>query len=90
MSDLRPANKLMCPDDDSDEDSDGEGPNAMEVPPPCLKSLNEAISCLGDISDFLENRGYTNEANSSHSLLDDLARLHCASLTKQTSVTDYF
>ena len=52
--------------------------------------LNEAISYLGDISDFLENRGYTKEANSSHSLLDDLARLHCASLTKQTSVTDYF
>ena len=30
MSDLGPANKLMCPDDDSDEDSDGEGPNAMK------------------------------------------------------------
>ena len=78
------------PDDDSDKDSDGEGPNAMEVPPPHLKSLNEAISCLGDISDVLENGGYTKEANSSHSLLGDLARLHCASLTKQTSFTDYF
>ena len=32
ISDLGPADKLMCPDDDSDEESDGEGPNAMEVP----------------------------------------------------------
>ena len=55
----------------------------MEVPPPRLEGLSEAISWLGDISDFLENRGYTKETNSSHSLLDDLARLHCASLTNR-------
>ena len=85
MSDLGPANKLMCLDDDSSEDSDGEDANAMEVPPPRLKS-----SCLEDLCDCLENRGFTKEANSSHSLLDDLARLQRASLTKQTSVTDYF
>lgn len=90
MSDLGPANKLMHSDDDSDEDSDSEDSNTMEVPPPRLKSLSDAISCLGDISDFLENKGYTKEASSSHSLLDDPVRLYCASLTKQTSVTDYF
>ena len=33
MSDLGPANNLMCPDD---EDSDGEDANAMEAPPPHL------------------------------------------------------
>jgi len=46
MSDLGPANKFMCPDDVTDENSDGEGPNAMEVPPPRLKSLNEAMYFL--------------------------------------------
>ena len=86
MSELGPANKLMCPDEDSDdEDSD-----PMEVPPPRLKSSDEAISCLGDICDFLEYRGYTKEANNSNALLNDLARLHCVSLTKQTSIIDYF
>lgn len=87
MSELGPVNKLMCPDDASDEDSDGD---TMEEPAPHLKSLGEAISCLEDVCNFLEKRGYTKEANSSNSLLDDLSRLHCASLTKQTSITDYF
>ena len=84
MSDLASANKLMCPDDDNDVDSDGGDANTLEEPQPRIKSLDEAISCLGDILDFLENRGYTKH---SHSLLDDLARLHCASLTKQTLIT---
>ena len=77
----------MCLDDASDEDSDGD---TVEKPAPYLRSLGEAISYLEDICDFLENRGYTKEANSSNSLLDDLSKLHCASLTKQTSITEYF
>ena len=90
MSDLAPANKLMCPDNDNDIDSEGEDANTLKEPQPRIKSIDEAISCLGDILDFLENRGYTKEANHSHSLLDDLVRIHYASLTKQASITDYF
>ena len=93
MSELGPADKLLCPDDNSDDaDSNDEDATSMEESPPRLKCLDEAISCLGDICDLLENRGYTNEANSSNALLDDLAILRCASmlLTRQTSITDYF
>ena len=91
MSEHGPVNKFTCPDDDSDEDSNDEFPDPMEeVPPSHLKSVDEGISCLGDICDFLEHRGYTKEANSSNALLDSLARLHCASLTKQTWITGYF
>ena len=86
MSDLGPANKLVCPESNSDY----EDANAWEDTSPRLKSFDEAISCLGDICNFLENKGYTKEANSSHSLMDDLAKLHCASLTKQTSISNYF
>ena len=91
MSELLPVNKFMCPNDDSDEDSNNEYSDPMEeVPSPCLKSLDKAIFCLGDICDFLEHRGYTKEANSSNALLDSLARLHCTSLTKETSITNFF
>ena len=54
------------------------------------KSLSEAIACLGDVCDFLESKGYTREASSSHALLDSLASLHCSSQTRQTSITEYF
>lgn len=53
MSEFGPANKLTCPDDDSDE----EDANAMEERPPRLKSLDEAISCLGGICDFVLYQG---------------------------------
>ncbi len=89
--DLDLPTKLTCSDIDSDEDcSDDEDPDPMEVPLPRLQSFDVAISYLGDICDLLEHRGYTKEANSSNTLLDDLARLHSASLTKQKSITDYF
>ena len=88
MSELGPADKLLCPDDNSDDaDSNDEDATAMEESPPRLKCLDEVISCLDDIRDFLENRGYTKEANSSNALLDDLARLRCASMF--TSKTDF-
>ena len=90
MSELGPTNKFTHLDGDSDEDSDDEDSEPIEVPPPRLNSVPEAMSCLGEICEFLEYRGYTKEVNSSNTLLDDLARLHCASLTKQTSITDYF
>ena len=77
MSDLGPANKLVCSESNSDEDSDCDDANTLEDASPHLKSLDEAISCLGDICNFLEDKGYTREANSSHALMDDLARLHC-------------
>ena len=54
------------------------------------KSLSEAIACLRDVCDFLESKGYTREASSSHALLDSLASLHCSSQTRQTSITEYF
>ena len=89
MSELGPAIKIVCPDDDSDVSSD-EDDTIMEEPPLCLKNLDEVISCLGDVCYFLETRGFTKEANSSNSLLDDLARLRCSPLImKQTSITDY-
>ena len=69
MSDLGPANKLVCPESNSDEDSDYEDANTWEDTSPHLKSFDEAIPCLGDICNFLENKGYTKEANSSYSLM---------------------
>ena len=89
MSELGPADKILCQGYDSDKVTDEED----EVDPvelPHLKSLSEAITCLGDICEFLESSGYTKEANSSNSLLDSLAKLFCTSETKQTSITDYF
>ena len=66
MSELGPADKLLYPDDDSDDadtndEDEDEDATAMEESPPRLKCLDEAISCLGDICDFLENRGYTKQ-----------------------------
>ena len=57
---------------------------------PRLKSLSEAVTCLGGICDFLASRGYASEARSSNGVLDSLAKLHCVSQTKQTSITHYF
>ena len=48
--DLGPANKLVCPESNSDEDSDYEDANAWEDTSPRLKSFDEAISCLAEIS----------------------------------------
>ena len=56
MSDLGPANKLVCPESNSDLYEDT---NAWEDTSPHLKSFDEAFSCLGDICNFLENKGYT-------------------------------
>lgn len=81
---------LVPTDVDSSEGSDDEDSDPMEVPLPHFKSLDEAISYLGDIYNFLENRGYTKEANSSNTLSDALARFHCASVIKQTSITNHF
>ena len=54
------------------------------------KSLCEAIACLGCVCDFLESKGCTRQASSSHALLDSLASRHCSPQTRQTSITDYF
>ena len=79
----------MTSDDDSDVSSN-EDNTVMQEPSLRLKNLDEVISCLGDVCDFLETRGFSKEANSSNSLLDDLARL-CYSplIMKQTSVTGF-
>ena len=89
MSELGPVDKVMSQDDDSDEITDYEHEDDLEQLPG-LKSLCEAITCLGDICDFLKTRGYTSEANNSSGLLDNLAKLHCTSQTKQTPITHYF
>lgn len=76
MSDLGPANKLVCSESNSDEDSDCDDANTLEDASPHLKSLDEAISYLGDICNFLEDKGYTREANSSHALWQDFTVHH--------------
>ena len=43
---------LVLTDVDSNEGSDNEDSDPMEVPLPCFKRLDKAISYLGDICDF--------------------------------------
>ena len=58
---------------------------------PKLKNLKEAIQCTKDVLCFLDNNGYTVEANQASQLLDSVHLLCVNSRNlKQTYVTDYF
>ncbi len=50
---------LVEPEDANENGSDEEGD---EPPLPTLKSYNEVIKSLEDVKDFLESRGFFNEA----------------------------
>ena len=68
MSELRPVDKIMYPDDDSDEVTDDEHEyNPVNLLR--LKGRSKANIYLGDICDCLESRGYTSEAKSSKGLI---------------------
>ena len=69
------------------EDTDEDEADPVELPR--LKSLSEALTCVGDICDFLESRTYAKVANNSNALRDKLVKLYCTSQTKQTANTDY-
>ena len=56
MSDLGPVNKLVCPESNSDEDSDYEDANAWEDTSPRLKSFDEAISYLEISASFWKTK----------------------------------
>lgn len=87
MPELGPVDKLLHPDSDSEEGKRDEDPD-QPVRLTCFKSFSEAITCLEDIRDFLEDRGCTAAAaNDSNIHLDSLAELQC--ITRQTSTTDY-
>ena len=56
MSELDLVDKLLRPDDDSDEepeDEDQDEPAHL----PRFRRFSETITCLKDICDFLEDRG---------------------------------
>ena len=60
----------------------------IEEPSVSLMNLDVVFHALEMSVPFLEMRGFTKEANSSNSLLDDLAKLRCSPLiVKQTSIT---
>ena len=44
MSELGPAEKMMCPDNDSDEATNDDEDEPTPIEMPCLKSLSQAIS----------------------------------------------
>ena len=75
MPELGSADKVMCLNDDRDkvtEDEDQDDPVTL----PHHNSLSEAVTCLGDICDFLKSRGYTKDENDFNALLNCLAKNH--------------
>ena len=68
---------------------DDEEPNENDLVIPKLSNFKEAIQSLDDVQEFLECRGYIQEALKIGSVVDTLTGLKLQS-SQQTSLHDYF
>ena len=61
----------------------------VEPPPPKLQNFKEAVQSLEDVQQFLESRGYIEEALRIGSAIDTMTVLKLKS-SLQTTLHDYF
>ena len=75
-----------------EEDSDQDGPENVEPPPPRLKNMREVMEYLEDVRSFLELNGHTAEATKTEDLVNTVAWLQCSTTkyTVQSKLTQYF
>ena len=71
-----------------EEDVDEEDEMDVEPPPPKLRNFKEAVQSLEDVQQFLESRGYIEEALTIGSAVDTMTVLKLKSL-KQSTLHDY-
>ena len=76
-------------EEQDEQQMDGEGPDEDDVITPKLSNFKEAIQSLDNVQEFLESRGYIEEAFNIGSAVDTLTSLKIKS-SQQTSLHDYF
>ena len=64
----------------------------FETPPLKIRSFSEVINSLDDVKDFLDAKGYSEQATVFASAVDMVASLSCSSLVsgRQSTLDDYF
>ena len=64
----------------------------FKPPPPKIRNFSEAIHSLDDVKDFLDAKGYSEQATVVASAIDMVASLNCSSLAsdRQSTLDDYF
>ena len=72
----------------ADEEEDGEDEMDAQPPPPKLHNFKEAVQSLEDVQQFLESRGYIEEALRIGSSINTMTVLKLKS-SKQTTLHDY-
>ena len=72
----------------ADEEEDGEDEMDAQPPPPKLHNFKEAVQSLEDVQQFLESRGYIEEALRISSSIDTMTVLKLK-FSKQTTLHDY-
>ena len=75
-----------CDQEEPEEDEQFD----LDPPPPIITKYQDAISSLEDVRAFLDSKGCSEEATKIASSIDTLVSLHSDSLSRQSTLNEYF